>query len=496
MDRRSAGGISRQPLRWAAAAVLGAAASIAVVAPAAAAPASVTSGALDWGFKASFRAYVQTGNGNPPIAVSNGATRNADGTFKFPATGGTYDAATGATTVHYGGTVVFSYPAHFFSITLANPTVVVDGAGGSLLADVDLETSGGGFEPVHVDQAQVATLGTAGASPAVSGDTVTWTNLVTTMTETGAAAFAGFYGAGTVLDPLSFAFTAPAAPSGPAVTVTPSSGVDPAGGTLAVTGSGFNPAGAGIYVVFGPKHDDYWANAAYYQQAKWVRAGGADPLNPDGTFGTTLAVSATYTDGTGASVDCRTVQCYVLTFAAHGSADRSQDTSTPIAFQSPGGANGGTAEQEITTQVLATGPLTLTSTGAAVALSAATPGAVASGNLNAVTVKDLRGTNAGWSVVGQVEQFTSGLGGTIAADNLGWTPNATVVGDGLNGADGTVTAGGVAQPGSGLGTARTLCGAAAGASAGQFQCGARLDLGVPAATAPGDYTATLTLTLS
>ncbi|MFC0531850.1 HtaA domain-containing protein [Phytohabitans kaempferiae] len=496
MGRHTAGRIGRS-LRWAAAAAVGAAASIAAVAPASAAPADITGGTLDWGFKASFRAYVSTGNGNPPIGVSDGATRNADGTFRFTATGGTYDAATGATTVHYGGTVVFSYPAHFFEITLSNPTVVLNGTSGSLLGDVDLEVSGGGFEPVHVEQAEIATI--ALAEPAVAGDTVTWSNLATTMTETGASAFAGFYTAGTALDPLSFAVTAPGGggePTGPAVSVTPVSNLDPAGATVTVNGSGFNAAGAGVYVVFGPKRADYWTNAAYYKSAKWVRAGGADVLNPDGTFSTTLEVSATYTDGTGTAVDCNATPCYVLTFAAHGSADRSQDTETAITFAGSGEPGGTAAEQEITAQVLATGPLTLTSAGGSVALSAVQPGAVATGGLNAVTVKDLRGTNAGWSLVGQVEAFSSPLGGTIAADNLGWTPSASVVEDGLAGGAGTVTPGGVAEPGSGLGTARTLCSSAAGVSAGQFQCGADLGLGVPASTVPGDYTATLTLTLS
>lgn len=494
MGRHIAGRIGRS-LRWATAAVIGTAASIAAIAPASAAPAGITGGTLDWGFKASFRAYVSTGNGNPPIAVGGGATRNADGTFRFPATEGTYDAATGATTVHHGGTVVFSYPAHFFEITLSNPTVVLQGGSGSLMADVDLEVSGGGFEPVHVTQAEIATV--AAADPVVSGDTVTWSNLATTLTETGASAFAGFYTAGTALDPLSLSVSAPGGePSGPAVTVTPVSDMDPDGATVTVTGSGFNPAGAGIYVVFGPKRADYWTNAAYYKSAKWVRAGGADALNPDGTFSTTLEVSATYTDGTGTAVDCNATPCYVLTFAAHGSADRSQDTQTGIAFAGTGGPGGTGAAQEITAQVLTTGPLTLTSAGAAVALSAVQPGAVTSGDLNAVTVKDLRGTNAGWSLVGQVEAFTSPVGGTIAADNLGWTPSASTVDDGLAGAAGTVTPGGTAEPGSGLGTARTLCASAAGASAGHFQCGADLDLGVPAATTPGDYTATLTLTLS
>ncbi|MEW2476380.1 HtaA domain-containing protein [Micromonospora gifhornensis] len=498
------GGVRRRSYRWVTAAVLGAAASLAVVVPATAAPADVTGGSLDWGFKSSFRAYVSTGNGNPPIAVTDGATRNADGTFKFPATGGTYDSATGATTVTYGGTVVFSYPAHFFTITLANPTVVLDGAGGSLLADVDLQASGGGFQPVRIEQAAVATLGTATASPTASGDTVSWSNLTTTLTETGATAFSGFFTTGTVLDPASFTFTTGAggAPAAPSVTVNPSTALDHEGATVTVTGTGFDPdanGGVGFYLAFGPKGENYWTNSRPYKPVKWVHKNASSSaaqvrLPADGSFTTTLDLVPTYTDGNGNNVDCTAIQCYVMTFAAHASSDRSQDTFTPITFGGAGGPNG--AEQEITAQVLQSGPLTLTSSGASVALPAVHPGAFADGSLNAVTVSDLRGTNAGWNVVGQVEEFTNALGGTIAADNLGWTPNASVLADTLVGAAGVVTPGAPATPGDGLGSARTLCAAPAGTSAGSFQCGADLRLGVPPAAVPGGYTATLTLTLS
>lgn len=505
---RPIAGIRRHgPLRWALAAVVGATATVFATTAAMAAPADVVGGSLDWGFKETFRTYVSAGNGNPPIAVADGATRNADGTFRFPAASGEYDAAAGTATVHYGGTVVFSYPAHFFTITLANPTVVLDGTAGSLLADVDLTVSGGGFEPVSVDQAEIATLGGTGAGQP-DGTTVTWRDLGTTMTEIGASAFAGFYGAGTALDPATVRLTVGGAPAAPAVTVTPASGIDPQGATATVAGAGFDPdaaGGNGIYVAFGPKNDaDYWVNARRYLSVKWVnRRVGApsdsqDVLNADGTFQTTLAVAATYTDGNGDAVDCTAVQCYVLTFAAHGSTDRSQDTFTPVTFAGAGPPPGGSADQEITAEVRATGPLTLAAAGTAVALSAADPGGTATGALHTLTVSDQRGNNAGWSLVGQVENFTAGHGGVIAADNLGWAPTASVVDDGLVGSDGVVTPGGTAAPGAGtgLGTARTLCAAPGGASGGRFECGAGLSLGVPASSLPGDYTATLTVTLS
>jgi len=368
----------RRAALWASAITLGAAAVLVGGTPALAAPVNVAGGSLDWGFKASFRAYVSTGNGNPPIATSDGATRNADGTFDFPATGGTYDAAAGTATVNYGGTVVFSYPAHFFEITLANPSVVVDGDGtGSLLADVDLVANGGTTEQ-HLDQAEIATLATT--APTVTGTDITFSGLAATLTATGASAFAGFYPAGTALDPVTASASAAATP--------------------------------------------------------------AEPSDP----------------------------------------------------------GSGSAAQRITAAVTG-GALTLTSAGSTVALTAVTPGQTATGNLNAVTVSDLRGTNAGWDLVGQVTDFTNAGGAVVPADNLGWTPTAAVATSTLVAADGVanaVTPGGPAAPGagSGLGSSHTLCSAETGSSLGSSTCGAALSLGVPESSAAGEYSGVLTLTLA
>nr|MDT0660413.1 HtaA domain-containing protein [Micromonospora sp. DSM 115978] len=497
MTRFRAGAPRRWSTRWAAVAALAVVAALAGPGPASAAEADISGGTLTWGFKASFRTYVSGGNGNPPIAASEGASINANGTFAFPATGGSYDAATGTGSARYGGTIVFSYPAHFFTITLANPTVEL--AGGTALLKADVELVSTITEPVQTLQATVATLT---GSPGQDGATVTGTALPATLTAEGASAFNGFYAAGEALDPVSFTFTTSGGeePAEPAVTVSPATGVEPAGVTVTVTGSGFDPeanGAAGIYVAFGPRVDNHWTNAGVLQVAKWVSrdnlpTDARDTLNADGTFQTTLPISAVYTDGSGNEVDCTEVQCYVITFAARGSADRSQDTFTPITFAA---ATGGGTDQRINATVRG-GPLTLGVAGDSVTLPPAGNGEVTSGALNSASVADLRGTNAGWSLVGQVTDFSSAGGGVIAADNLGWVPNASVVTDGLIGTAGVVTPGAVAEPGAGLGAARALCTSAAGASAGSFTCGAQLNLGVPAAVPAGDYTATLTLTLS
>ena len=141
----------------------------------------------------------------------------------------------------------------------------------------------------------------------------------------------------------------------PSVTVTPATGLNPGGGsTITVTGTGFDPDAnnkVGVYAVFGPVDPaTYFSDANRYLAAMWLHPGGAasgspgqGELNAHGTFSTKLPptggvpLTAAYTDGNGTPVNCMTTQCYVITIAAHGVADRSKDTCTPVAF------SGGTA---------------------------------------------------------------------------------------------------------------------------------------------------------
>ncbi|MEU5884947.1 hypothetical protein [Spirillospora sp. NPDC047279] len=297
----------------------------------------------------------------------------------------------------------------------------------------------------------------------------------------------------------------PALAAGPATEVTPATEANPDGQDLRVVGSGFDPDknnGFGVYVAFGPKTPDHTTNANVFQQAKWVHKNassspGQARMNTDGTFDLTLAgIKAKYTDGDGKAWDCLTTQCYIITIAAHGSPDRSQDTYTPVRFVGggdpgdPGDPGGGSGDQTITAKVKRGGALTLSLAGSSVALPEVGAGERTSGQLNTATVTDSRGTNAGWNLVGQATDLTSTEGGTVPASNLGWTPAAGPAKDGSTG---------VATPGpqvTGLDQARTLAGSAAGNSGGVFDLGAGLDLLIPAGATAGDYTGTLTLTLS
>ena len=154
--------------------------------------------------------------------------------------------------------------------------------------------------------------------------------------------------------------------------------------------------------------------------------------------------------------------------------------------------------QDITTEVLESGGLTISVAGTTVVLPSPMPTADATvlrttGAINPVTVTDLRLANPGWSANGQVSDFArSGGGGTIDGAQLGWTPSVT-----SSSAGQTVTPGGavVAGAAGGLKVPSILGTAPAGAGRGTAVFGAGLTLKVPTTVAPGTYNATLTLTV-
>jgi hypothetical protein len=137
------------------------------------------------------------------------------------------------------------------------------------------------------------------------------------------------------------------------------------------------------------------------------------------------------------------------------------------------------------------GTLSMTQAGDTVQLTSVDfgQGGAATGDLNAVTVKDFRGGPAGWSLTGRVTDFT-GPAGKIDAGKLSWTPSCTT----RTGSPSTCAAGTAGVVGmAGATLASTPNGTFTG---GEFTAGAKVSLDVPAFTAPGSYTGVLTLTLS
>jgi hypothetical protein len=129
----------------------------------------------------------------------------------------------------------------------------------------------------------------------------------------------------------------------------------------------------------------------------------------------------------------------------------------------------------------------------------------ANGAISEITIVDARDTDPGWTVTGQVSNFTSPTSNTIQAADLGWTPAAPVFSapitspDGsynmnvvqgaavASGATATDTAGGLASP-------RVLGQGTAGHGYGLAKLNATLQLLIPVFVHSGTYTGTLTLT--
>ncbi len=118
----------------------------------------------------------------------------------------------------------------------------------------------------------------------------------------------------------------------------------------------------------------------------------------------------------------------------------------------------------------------------------------ASGALNAVEVLDLRLSDPGWSVNGQVGTFTATTG-SFSSSALGWTPSVDYSSPDQTVAAGAAVAPAPGNPGLGLSSSSTLGSAGAGDGRGTAVLEANLELEVPTSTSPGDYEATLTLTV-
>jgi len=223
--RVDAGGVS-EPTAFLTAPFTVGAAIITPIDPTPAAPAepicvarSVTGGTMNWGLKESFRSYV-----DGPIA-------------KGEFTGGAFAVSSGSVNVDAGdrgqirftGGITATGHDGLLNFRLSNPRIVLNGNGtGSLYAYVSsTDTTGKKTTDATV---RFATLSFSGKS---SGSTFAVTGASARLTSAGAAAFAGFYDAGTALDSVSFRVSLGG-------TTTCDSATDPAsagGASLAATGS-------------------------------------------------------------------------------------------------------------------------------------------------------------------------------------------------------------------------------------------------------------------
>ncbi|ASR35576.1 hypothetical protein BAY61_11865 [Prauserella marina] len=302
-----------------------------------------TSG-LHWGIKQSWRNYMNAFGGT--ITPSGGAVLDPDPElpapkpYVWPEEASTFDPATGTGTVEFGGAVSFSMPAHFiWDFTFAEPAVTFEGDGtGTLSGTVSYAFYGTRDNPEQVQEPTEVVFAdlTFEGAPAAEGGTVAATISSAVLTEEGAAAFAGFYEPGAELDAGALTFAVPDSeppPQGePAVTVTPSKGLDPDGAEVTIKGTNFahdGNDGKGYRLRVGPGLDglkDPGAGGAYLLDREI-------PVADDGTWTVTTTVKAAYTGTDGVSRTAKDTPFSVHTFAWE-SRDTTWDTTTPLAFAS------------------------------------------------------------------------------------------------------------------------------------------------------------------
>ncbi|MET9296175.1 HtaA domain-containing protein [Streptomyces sp. NPDC003077] len=168
---------------------------------------ALSGGRLDWGIKSSFQAYITGPVAHGGWALTGGAATVGNSRFRFPSATGSYDPDSGALTAAFAGGVRFTGHrrpdgTHELDLTVGRPKVVVSGGRGTLYADVTSKAKGTG-EVTSAEAVPLASLDLAAVDTRGGGTPIGLTDVPTRLTSQGAKAFAGYYPAGTALDPLS-----------------------------------------------------------------------------------------------------------------------------------------------------------------------------------------------------------------------------------------------------------------------------------------------------
>ena len=166
---------------------------------------TVSAGIFTWGVKESFRAYIGG-------SIANGSWSEADGAsyetpnFSWSEASGSFNPTTGAGTVSFKGSVHFTGHDGVLDLTLANPTLEFESGGETVLLLDTRSTDVQGNLAVDATQEWVGDVKIDGG-PRTDDGRVKIEAAPTTLTNSGAKAFAGFYQAGIELDPITADFT-------------------------------------------------------------------------------------------------------------------------------------------------------------------------------------------------------------------------------------------------------------------------------------------------
>ncbi|MFJ3986320.1 HtaA domain-containing protein [Streptomyces fungicidicus] len=170
---------------------------------------TVQGGRLDWGIKTSFQRYVTGPVAQGSFSLTAGAATVGGSGFRFHSATGAYDGDTGSFRAAFSGGVRFTghrteSGTHQLDLTLSRPTVSVSGTTGTLHLDVTSRAKDTGAVTTS-RQVPFASLSLGGIDMRGGGTSVALNDVPATLTAQGARSFAGYYTAGTALDPVSLA---------------------------------------------------------------------------------------------------------------------------------------------------------------------------------------------------------------------------------------------------------------------------------------------------
>ncbi|WP_254812668.1 HtaA domain-containing protein [Streptomyces cavourensis] len=174
------------------------------------------SGTLDWGVRASFRSMIDRMGGTATLA--DGATKNEDGTYRFPLLQGEYDRGTHSVTTGFKGSVHFEAHGGVLDIELADFKVVTAGESGRIT--VDVTTKSPGKDAVVSDDLEMAKLDLTAVAPSNGADGMKFAGVPATFTKEGAAVFGSAYKEGDAMDPATLTVKQ-ATPTAPPTTAPP-----------------------------------------------------------------------------------------------------------------------------------------------------------------------------------------------------------------------------------------------------------------------------------
>ncbi|MEW2552449.1 HtaA domain-containing protein [Streptomyces zhihengii] len=191
---------------------------------------TVQGGRLDWGIKASFQSYITGPIAGGSWRLTGGAATVGGSLFRFHSATGSYDPATGALRSGFTGGVHFlghQKPdgGHELDLRVSNPTVRISGGRGAVHVDMVSKARGSGKVTTY-QQVAFASLDLSGVDMRGGGSPVSLSGVPATLTAQGATAFAGYYTAGTPLDPVSLSVDVTAPAAKPTAKPDPSAGAD------------------------------------------------------------------------------------------------------------------------------------------------------------------------------------------------------------------------------------------------------------------------------